>query len=258
MRRALLLAAILVSGTAARADWTPAPADTIYWNGPIYTADDAHPKVEAVAVSKGKVAFAGSHKYAEKYKGPNTKIVDLKGAALFPGFTDSHAHLRGIGERELTLNLEGSKSAAEVTQRLKAWIADHKGPVVGGGWIETGWPEGRFLNRSDIDAVSGDTPVLLRRADGHAVVANSAALKAAHVDETTPAPFGGQILKGPDGKLTGMLVDNAMQLLSAQRRPATGVDRLAAFKAAFRAEAAYGWTGIHSMSVDMADVPLLE
>jgi len=130
--------------------------------------------------------------------------------------------------------------------------------VVGGGWIETGWPEGRFLDRSDIDPVSGDVPVLLRRADGHAVVANSAALKAAHIDETTPAPFGGQILKGPDGKLTGMLVDNAMQLLSAQRRPATGVDRLAAFKAAFRAEAAYGWTGIHSMSVNWADVGLLE
>jgi predicted amidohydrolase YtcJ len=130
--------------------------------------------------------------------------------------------------------------------------------VVGGGWIETGWPEGRFLNRSDIDAVSGDTPVLLRRADGHAVVANTAALNAAHIDESTPAPFGGQILKGPDGKLTGMLVDNAMQLLSTARRPGTGVDRIAAFRAAFKVETAYGWTGIHSMSVSWADVPLLE
>ena len=254
----LALLAPLAASQVADKPTGKSPADLIIWGGPIYTAVDAHPKVEAVAVSHGRIAYAGGKAGAQALVGPATKVIDLKGAALFPGFTDSHAHLRGIGERELTLNLEGSKSAAEVTQRLKAWIADHKGPVVGGGWIETGWPEGRFLNRSDIDAVSGDTPVLLRRADGHAVVANTAALKAAHIDETTPAPFGGQILKGPDGKLTGMLVDNAMQLLSNERRPGTGVDRTAAFKAAFRVETAYGWTGVHSMSVDMADVPLLE
>src|SRR5262249_15254746 len=153
---------------------------------------------------------------AQALVGPKTRVIDLKGAALFPGFTDAHAHLKGIGERELTLNLEGSKSAAEVAQRLKAWIDRHPGagPVIGRGWIETGWPEGRFLQRGDIDAVSGDTPVLLSRADGHALVANTAALKAAHIDESTAAPAGGQILKGPDGKLTGMLVDNAMSLVA--------------------------------------------
>lgn len=257
---AAALAAPLGAPFAAPVTAGAGPADLVIWGGPIYTADDAHPKAEAVAVSHGRIAFVGDQAGAKALVGPKTKVIDLAGAALFPGFTDSHAHLRGIGERELTLNLEGSKSAAEVAQRLKAWIADHKGTgaVVGGGWIETGWPEGRFLNRSDIDAVSGDIPVLLRRADGHAVVANTVALKAAHIDESTPAPFGGQILKGPDGKLTGMLVDNAMQLLSTQRRPGTGVDRAEAFKAAFRVETAYGWTGVHSMSVDMADVPLLE
>src|SRR5262249_49104815 len=160
-------------------------------------------------------------------------------------FTDSHAHLREIGDRELTLNLEGSKSAAEVAQRLKAWMATHKGPVVGRGWIETGWPEGRFLNRGDIDPVSGDTPVLLRRADGHALAANPGALKAAHIDEATPAPAGGQILKGPDGKLTGMLVDNAMRLIGGERRPSAGLDPTDEIRAAFRVETAYGWTGIH-------------
>ena len=85
--------------------------------------------------------------------------------------------MRGIGERELTLNLEGSKSAAEVAARLKAYIAEHKptGLVYGRGWIETGWPEGRFLERGDIDAVAPDVPVILQRADGHALTANSAA-----------------------------------------------------------------------------------
>jgi hypothetical protein len=257
-RLGLLAAAAVAAPLGASAAGSPA-ADLVIWGGPIYTAVDAQPKVEAVAVSHGRIAYAGGKAGAQALVGPKTQVIDLAGAALFPGFTDSHAHLKEIGERELTLNLEGSKSAAEVAQRLKAWIAGHKGagPIFGMGWIETGWPEGRFLERSDIDPISGDIPVVLARSDGHAVVANTAALRAAHIDETTPAPAGGQILKGPDGKVTGMLVDNARTLLNGQRTGA-GVDATAAFKAAFRAETAYGWTGVHAMSVDWADVKRLE
>src|SRR4029453_10469943 len=101
-------------------------------------------------------------------------------------------------------------------------------------------------------------PALRGRPDGHALTANWGALKAAGIDETTPAPAGGQILKGPDGKPTGMLVDNAMGLVAKLRHPPNEADRLAALRAACRAEPAYGWTGVHSMSVDWADVGLLE
>jgi len=252
-----LLAAVLLAQPAAAA---AAPADLVIWGGPIYTAVDARPKVEAVAVRQGRIAFAGGRAGARALVGPKTKVIDLKGAALFPGFTDSHAHLSEIGQRELTLNLEGSKSAAEVTQRLKAYLAERKpaGLVEGVGWIETGWPEGRFLQRADLDAVAPDIPVLLRRADGHALTANTAALKAAGIDEATPVPAGGQILKGPDGKLTGMLVDNAMALVAKLRHPPTREQRLAQFRAAFKVETAYGWTGVHFMSVSWPEVPLLE
>jgi predicted amidohydrolase YtcJ len=251
---AFALAAPLVATAAS------APADLVIWGGPIYTAVDAAPKAEAVAVSHGRIAFVGSHAGAKALVGPKTRVIDLAGAALFPGFTDSHGHLGEIGERELTLNLEGSKSAAEVTQRLKAYIAEHPAArlVDGVGWIETGWPEGRFLQRSDLDAAAPGIPVLLHRADGHALTANTAALKAAGVDEATPVPAGGQILKGPDGKLTGMLVDNAMGLVTRVRRAPTREEKLAAYRAAFHVETAYGWTGIHYMSVPWADVPLLE
>jgi predicted amidohydrolase YtcJ len=254
----LLIAALALAAPANTA--AAAPADLVIWGGPIYTAVDAQPKAEAVAVSHGRIAFVGGKAGAKALVGPKTRVIDLKGAALFPGFTDSHAHLREIGERELTLNLEGSKSAAEATARLKAYLAERKptGLVYGRGWIETGWPEGRFLERKDIDAVAPDLPVILQRADGHAMTANSAALKAAHIDEATPAPAGGQILKGPDGKLTGMLVDNAMRLVAPLQHAPTRAERIAAFKAGFRVETAYGWTGVHSMSVDWADVPLLE
>ncbi|MFN3521778.1 MAG: amidohydrolase [Phenylobacterium sp.] len=257
MRTLLLgLCAALALSTAAAAE----PADAVFWGGPIYTARDAQPRVEAVAVAKGRIVYAGDRKSAKAMVGPKTQVVDLKGAAMFPGFTDAHAHLRGIGERELTLNLEGSKSAAEAMGRLKAHLAKHPGtgPLVGRGWIETGWPEGRFLIRQDLDAVAPDRPVLLVRADGHALVANSAALRAASVTRDTAAPDGGAILKDEAGEPTGMLVDNAMGLVRALRAQPSEADRLAAYRAAFQVETRYGWTGVHNMSVDWADVALLE
>jgi predicted amidohydrolase YtcJ len=172
--RLILLATLLATPAAAQ------PADLMIWGGPVYTG--VAPKaVDAVAVAGGKIVYVGSKAGAQAKLGPNTQVIDLKGAALFPGFTDGHAHLRGIGERELSLNLEGSKSAAEAMARVKAYLAQRKTPglVFGRGWIETGWPEGRFLNRDDVDPIAPDQPVILVRADGHALTANTAALKQA-------------------------------------------------------------------------------
>ncbi|WP_374470880.1 amidohydrolase [Phenylobacterium sp.] len=248
-------AALALPGLAAAQ-----PAELVIWGGPVYTGDKARPKAEAVAVAGGRIAYVGARAGAQARVGPRTRVIDLKGAALFPGFTDAHAHLRGIGERELTLNLEGAKSAAEVAERLRRHIAERRpaGPVYGRGWIETGWPEGRFLQREDLDAVARDLPVILERADGHALTANSAALKAAGVDAHTAAPEGGQILKDARGEPTGMLVDNAMPLVMKLVPPPGEAEKLAAYRAAFKVETAYGWTGVHNMSVDWADVALLE
>jgi hypothetical protein len=249
----------LVAATAATAAPRAQPADLVVWGGPVYTGE-GRTKVEAVAVSGGRIAYVGPRSGARARLGPKTRVIDLKGAALFPGFTDAHVHLRGVGERELTLNLEGARSAAEVAERLKRHIAERKplGPIYGRGWIETGWPEGRFLQRGDLDAVAPDIPVLLERADGHALTANSAALRAAGIDARTVAPEGGQILKDARGEPTGMLVDNAMTLAMKLVPPPSQADKLAAYRAAFKVETAYGWTGVHNMSVDWSDVALLE
>jgi predicted amidohydrolase YtcJ len=254
----LILALILAGGAAAKSPVEA--ADLVIWGGPIHTGVDARPEAQAVAVKGGRIAYVGDRKGAKAQVGAATRVIDLKGAALFPGFTDAHAHLRGIGERELSLNLEGAKSAAEAMQRVKAYLAARKptGPVWGRGWIETGWPEGRFLERGDIDPIAPDQPVLLVRADGHALVANTAALKAAGIDGTTKAPEGGEILKDKDGQPTGMLVDNAMSLIAGLQRPPSEADKREAYAAAFKVETAYGWTGVHNMSVDWADVALLE
>ena len=238
----------------------PVAGDLVLWGGPIYTAQDARPSAEAVVVRDGRIAFVGARAAARAWVGPRTRVVDLHGAALFPGFTDSHAHLRGVGERELTLNLEGAKSIAEVQGRLKSYAATLAPgrPVFGRGWIETGWPEKRFLNAADLDAAAPGRVVLLTRADGHALTASTAALKAAGVEARTPDPFGGRIDKDSAGRPTGMLVDNAMGLVARLQTAPTEAERTAAFRAAFKVETRYGWTGVHSMSVSWSDVPLLE
>lgn len=237
----------------------PATAqDLLIRGGPIHTGVDGAPPAEAVLVRDGRIAWVGA--LADQPAVPaNIPTVDLKGAALFSGFTDGHAHLDGIGWREMTLNLEGSASVADAMARLKAWVEAHPdGPIVGRGWIETHWPEGRFLNRHDLDAAAPGRVVLLGRADGHAVAVSTPALQAAGITATTEAPFGGEIHHETDGHPTGLLIDAAEQLVARLYPQQDATAKREAYRAGFRVEAAYGWTGVHFMSAPWGDVPMLE
>ncbi len=252
MIRAAALA-LLLTGAAFSAQ----AQDLLIRGGPIYTGVEASPTAEVVQVRGGRITWVGPAAGAPDAAG--LEVVDLKGSAMFPGFTDGHAHLDGIGWRELTLNLEGSTSVADAMAKLAAWAQAHpEGAIVGRGWIETHWPEGRFLTAADLDAAAPGRIVLLSRADGHAVVASSAALTAAGIDGATPAPTGGEILKGPDGQPTGLLVDAAEQLVARLTPQADPEATREAYRAGFRVEAAYGWTGVHFMSAPWKDIPLLE
>jgi len=130
--------------------------------------------------------------------------------------------------------------------------------VIGRGWIETHWPEGRFLTAADLDAAAPGRVVLLSRSDGHAVVVSSPALTAAGITGATVAPTGGEILKDAAGRPTGLLVDAAEQLVAGLMPQADPAATREAYRAGFRVEAAYGWTGVHFMSAPWRDVPLLE
>jgi predicted amidohydrolase YtcJ len=253
MRRTLLLA-LLLAGAATTAQ----AQDLLIHGGKIYTGVDAAPTAEAVLVRDGRIAWVGAER--DQPAAPaSIPTVDLKGAALFPGFTDGHAHLDGIGWRELTLNLEGSTSIAEAMARLTAWAETHpEGPIVGRGWIETHWPEARFLTKEDLDAAAPGRVVLLGRADGHALTASSAALAAAGINADTAAPTGGEILKDDTGQPTGVLVDAAEQLVHGLMPQANQAALREAYRAGFRVEAEYGWTGVHFMSAPWKDIPLLE
>ncbi|NWG92930.1 MAG: amidohydrolase, partial [Parvularculaceae bacterium] len=192
--------------------------------------------------------------------GATTAIIDLAGAALYPGFVDSHAHLLGIGMRELTLNLEGVGSIEELVDIVAA--AAQETPegetIYGRGWIETAWPEKRFPTRADIDQASDIHPIILKRADGHALVANSTALAKAGVTRATPDPDGGRIERDAAGEPTGMLIDNAMNLVAALVAAPSPAAKREAYNVGAAVYAAYGWTGVHNMSVDPADLSLID
>lgn len=240
-----LSAVVLAAGQAAA-------QDLLIHGGPIYTGAA---KVEALAVKDGKVAFAGSLAQARAAV-PSAQDVDLRGAAAFPGFVDAHAHLSGIGFREMTLSLEGTASIEDLVARLKAWAAEHPGaePISGRGWIETHWPEKRFPTAADLDRAVPDRPVVLTRADGHALVANSKMLALAGVSAGTQAPAGGQILKDAASRPTGMLVDNAMELVRGKVPPPTPAQQAEAVRRGADLYASRGWTGLHNMSVAASEV----
>src|SRR5262249_46364066 len=152
-------------------------------NGNIYTGVDSAPRAAAVAVKGGKIVFAGSDDGAKKYIGSRTRVIDLKGRTVVPGFTDAHCHILGIGAREMTFNLEGVLSLAEFLARVKERVARAKPGewISGRGWIETFWKPQVFPTRLDLDRVAPNNPVYLTRADGHASIVNSAALKIAGI-----------------------------------------------------------------------------
>jgi len=265
MARRFLLSLLALSALMACQDTTPPssaanPADMIFFGGPIYTGVDNAPTVEALAVDDGKIVAVGALADILTEFGDGAQQVSLDGAALFPGFTDAHAHLLGLGQRELNLNLEGTASVAELTTRVKAALEDiPPGQVLyGRGWIETGWPEQRFPMASDLDGIAPNNPVILERADGHAVVVNSAALTAAGITSETPDPEGGHIEKDERGQPTGMLIDAAGAPVFALLSAPSIAEKARAYEAASDVYTAYGWTGLHNMSVDPANLDMIE
>jgi len=250
-RRELALAALAAGCVGAGGD------DIIVHGGPIYTGVEATPTAEAVRISGGRFVVVGS--LADARNGRRAREIDLGGAAAFPGFTDSHVHLGGVGAAAMTLDLVGVSSIAELKQRLGAYAAAHpEGAIIGRGWIETHWPERRFPNRADIDAIVGDRPVFLQRIDGHAAVVNSTALTLARIDANTRDPAGGSIERDGSGAATGMLIDNAMTLVESQLpAPTPAMVREAIIEGA-RIYAARGWTGIANMSTSLAEAQIFE
>jgi predicted amidohydrolase YtcJ len=201
-----------------------APATTYYTHGRIYTNDPEHPWAEAMAVSQGKISCIGKTDHVLLDCGggqEGVETINLKGQFVMPGFNDAHVHLGGAGAEALAVPLTGVPSVEEMQKRVADAVAQHKPGewITGGGWDHTTWPEKRFPNRQQLDAVAPKNPVILVHVSGHVAVANSLALKSAEIDKNTPNPQGGEIEHDALGEPTGMLKEGAAMSLVRVRIP---------------------------------------
>lgn len=236
-------------------------ADLVLKNGNVYTANDRAPRAEAIAIKADRIVYVGSNAGAQKFVGSSTKVVDLKGKTVFPGFADAHQHLSGVGFREMTLNLEDTSSLDDLLAKLKARVDQAKPGewITGRGWIETHWNPATFPTRWDLDKVSPNNPVILGRADGHGAVANSAAFKVAAIDKNTPNPFGGEISKDKQtGEPNGMLLDAAQGLVRRRVPPTSREDEERAVVLGVKRDIELGWTQVQDAGGSYEDVEIFK
>lgn len=163
---------------------------------------------------KGKVLATGNDELLSEY--PDAEKIDGQGKTLLPGLTDAHGHILELGENLLKVDLRGSKSAAEAARQVAQFASDNPQQqwISGHGWNQVLWPDKNYPTAVHLDKLIKDRPVYLTRVDVHAAWVNSKALELAGIDNTTPDPDGGQILRDDKGNPTGVLIDNAMQLVS--------------------------------------------
>src|SRR5438094_4639507 len=254
--RAVAVILLFMSSITAGAE----TAETIFINGNIYTVNENQPSAQAIAVKNDRIIFVGANADGEKFRVGKTHIVDLTGKTVMPGFTDSHCHIFGIGEREMTLNLEGTNTREDFLAKVKERVAQTERDkwITGRGWIETFWKPPQFPTRADLDKIAPDNPVFLTRADGHAAVGNSAALKTAAVTHETANPFGGEILKDPRiGEPTGMLLDNAMDLVAKNIPPPSEAEREQALLLGIKREIELGWCQIQNAGSELSDQEII-
>ena len=235
-------------------------SDTLIYNTKVYTANDSNPEAESIAIKNKNIIFVGSNEEAKAYKCGETSLLDLKGSFVYPGFIDSHVHVKGIGYRELNLNLQGINSLKEMLTVVEIY-SNSKEPgdwIVGRGWIEKNWPEARFPTIEEIDRFSKDRPVVLERADGHAVIVNSYALNLAGIDSTTQDPQGGAINKDVNGNPTGLLVDKASLLVEKLIPKKSLQQDKKALEIAINNSVKLGWTQLHDAGSPYSDFEILE
>ena len=220
-----LFGALLLSSTSL-AHAAGGKADAIYFNGDILTMATKDPSyAEAVAVEDGRIAFIGTKDEAMKLQGEATKLVDLQGHTLLPGFIDTHGHMVYFGKNMIDGDLFGTPDMAELIARMKAQAA--KTPdgawIVGFGYRTPSLKERRHPTIEELDQVSADRPVMVVDSSGHLGAGNTALFKLLGLSATTPDPQGGNFMRKPGGtELAGPMEETALFAVRAKRPPFTG------------------------------------
>jgi len=220
--------------------------DRLILNANIYTLDSRQPRASALAIHRDRILAVGGDDL-RALAGPDTQIDDLGGAMLLPGLVDAHMHWlwTSMNLQRIDLMDVAPKQAAVERVRLAAQRSTPNEWLLGYGWAQGRWPDGAFPSAADLDPISPANPVFLRARSGHAAWINTAALRSAGISANTPNPPGGEIQRDPSGQPTGILFENAINLVS-ERIPAPSLDSVAdAMRAAQKLAWQQGLTGFH-------------
>src|SRR3990172_5791396 len=202
------------------------PADLVLRGGAVHTVDPARPRAQAVAVRGGRIVAVGTDADVGEHMGPRTRVVELRGRTLLPGFQDAHVHAVTAGLDRLRCDLRGADDADAYLARIVEYAAaqPERPWIVGGGWAMGAFPGGT-PDRGLLDAVVPDRPVCLDNRDGHGVWVNSRALELAGIDRHTPDPVDGRIERDADGQPQGTLHEGATALIERHIPQPTAEER---------------------------------
>jgi predicted amidohydrolase YtcJ len=223
------------------------PADLIVTNARIYTVDESHPLADAMAVRGGKVQFVGSTRAALALRGASTRVIDLNGRTIIPGMVDAHGHVDNLGLALRTVDLTGTSSYDEVIARVvaRAKTAQPGQWIIGRGWDQNDWGDTRFPTQEKLTAAVPNNPVYLTRIDGHAGLANAAAIRAANITAATRDPDGGHVERTATRAPAGVFVDNAQDLVERVIPRPTREEVKSEVQAAIAEAQKWGLTGVH-------------
>lgn len=268
MRLSALIFIVVVMFGCSRIE----PADIIIMGGTIYTANDAQPTVEAVAVRGNHIVFAGKESEARKYSGEQTRVIDLEGKTMTPGFIESHGHIMGLGYNELELDLLDVASYDELIERVRAAVAKAQPGqwILGRGWHQDKWDSKPaimvkgFPVHDALSAVSPDNPVFLKHASGHAGLANARAMQIAGVNPlalekvSEGVDDGGEIIKDELGNPTGIFNERAQTLIAKHIPERTEETDAQALALAMQACARNGITSFHDAGASRENIALFK
>jgi predicted amidohydrolase YtcJ len=251
-----ILAAALALAATPRKPSRREPADLAFVRGAVYTVDGARSWAETVAVSKGRIVFVGTDAASKPWIGMRTRIVDLAGKMLLPGFHDSHAHPVDGGIDSLEVDLHGIETPEKVLEKIRAYAAAHPDAA----WVRgSGWELPTFPNanptRELLDGAVPDRPAFLYAMDGHSAWANSKALAIAGVTKDTPDPPHGRIERDPKtGEPSGALREEATGLVSRHLPKRTSRDYSNGLAAALKIANGFGLTSLQEANASTEDL----
>jgi predicted amidohydrolase YtcJ len=248
---AVLLCAA-VRATPAQTPRQPASADSVVVNAKVYTVNPRQPWAEALAVRGERILAVGSTREVDRYRGPNTRVIDAQGRLVLPGFTDCHIHFMEGSLGLLHVDLNGAATVREIQKRVSAYAVAHPHEewILGMGWTYPTFAPSGMPDRRTIDEVVLHRPVLLEAYDGHTSWANSKALAVAGITRETPDPPNGKIVRDEKGEATGALLEAAGGLVSKFAPKPSRAERLAALRKGLNEANRVGLTRVHSAGGD--------